>query len=291
MFLTRIALIFVFGVVFCPPALARTEVRFTHSVTGDSVAVYSKPSESSSIIYRLSLGEQVAISSKNRGQFKAVLFKASGRFQKGYVLESETNKWGLISPIVAEIPRKRFSIYASVIESFGWQGKRDLQTASDAIYSVGTFSGFSTFFAAGVDMPYGEEWAVRLGVVMRRSYLEGVTQPENSATEYKFGLEQDFIGASAGLRLRPKSWGAWSLMGGAEFSKGTSVDLKVLKGPSVNTSEVQLPYFMIFSGALLYEKLLSKDFAFEPALRLGVVATAEPVILIAEGLLTIKYYF
>lgn len=37
--------------------------------------------------------------------------------------------------------------------------------------------------------------------------------------------------------------------------------------------------------------MISTDFTFEPGFRLGLVATAEPVIFLAEGLMTLKYYF
>lgn len=80
--------------------------------------------------------------------------------------------------------------------------------------------------------------------------MEGVADLDNTATDYKFALEQNFIGASVDLRYRPVLWGQWSVMGGAEFSKGTSVTLKVLSGPGVDTSDIQLPYYMIFSGTV-----------------------------------------
>lgn len=261
----------------------------TRYTVRDNTEVYEHPKADSEVIHYLNTGDTVLVGGVASKKFRIIKFKLGQSIQQGYVLSQQIAGWDTVVNAVSS--RKRVSAFVSLHGSYQRQGERALQTSADSTYSVSEFSGFSQFLAAGVDFPYGEEWAIRLGLIVRNSYMEGKAKPDNTSTQYQFSLDQDFIGASAGLRFRPKAWGPLSFMAGAEFSKGTRVELKVLDGPAVDSSEVKLPYFMIFSGAVLYDFKLSQNLGFEPGLNIGVVATADPVIVLAEGLVSVKYFF
>lgn len=185
--------------------------------------------------------------------------------------------------------QRKTSIFVSVVESFQYREKRQFQTSADNFYEASEFTGLIPFFSLGVDIPYGDSWAFRFGFLMRKTNLEGEATLTDNSSIYRFLLEQNFIGGEAGLRYAPQKWGLWSLMGGVEFSKARSADLKVLKGSPISSGDLDLPLFAILSGALLYQRPLTKNLIIEPGLRFGTVVTMDPFILLLEAMVSLHF--
>lgn len=83
------------------------------------------------------------MASRNNGQFVQVRFKSSGKTKPGYVAKDAVVGWEIYTPQAQR--RSKYSIFVSTVGAYYRQGRRDLQTAADSIYSVSEFSGFSTF--------------------------------------------------------------------------------------------------------------------------------------------------
>ncbi|OFZ18391.1 MAG: hypothetical protein A2Z20_04030 [Bdellovibrionales bacterium RBG_16_40_8] len=184
--------------------------------------------------------------------------------------------------------KSRINYYISAVESYQFQGNRELQTATDDIYEISDFKGLSTFFSFGGEYLFGNGLVSRAGLIFRRIELKGEAAPISSGSKNIFLLKQDFIGLETGLRYKPKGWGAWSLMGGLEYSRGQKIELNVLEGPNVNTDNPKKSVYIVASTSLLYARNLGSGFYIEPALRMGAVMTMVPFIFLTEAVITLK---
>jgi len=70
-------------------------------------------------------------------------------------------------------------------------------------------------------------------------------------------------------------------MGYFELLQGLSVELKVTAGAPVATEDLKKPFFTSGGGALGYDFWI-KDQRIQLALRLGVIAFADPIIMVPE---------
>ena len=124
----------------------------------------------------------------------------------------------------------------------------------------------------------------------RQTVMSGVSQTDNSVTTNKLELTQNFLGVDFALAYRPQRWRWWAIKGHMEYSVGTSAKIAVLEGPPIDDSDIELPQFLVFGLSTSRTIKVSRRVRFEPAVKLGLAATANPPILIAEILGTIRLW-
>lgn len=258
----------------------------------ENVAIYQRPDKSSKIIGRARLGQKLPTESRPRRGFYKVQFRSRGKVRSGYVALDEAG-YSVIREIKKSL-RSRYAVGVSAIYSLQSQGARELETSHDTKYDITEFKGSSTFFRLYVDMPVSTDWASRLGLVMRKTSVEGDAILSGSATYSRFHLEQSFIGIEGVLKRYLLNDYFW--MGGvAEFSKGTKVGLKVISGTPVSQSEVKKPFFAVFSVAAGYDIPLVRSgnsaLFITPEMRLGGVVTTDPITYLVELAVNVGWAF
>ena len=254
----------------------------------ERLKAYSNPRISSKVLRKLQRGEE---------------FLHTGRTGRGFIEildeEGETlyvrRKDMLNSKLVKKKPAGPhgshhfgFDFYFSNQS----QGERELQTGTDTIYDVSEFSGSTFFFGGYYSLPLSKIWTGRISLKMRQTKMEGEATLQGSMSGNKsvFELTQNFIslgGAISRSFIYPNMY----MIGEVEFAKGTDVELVVTSGTPVNTSDVETPFFVIFTGGLGYHYEVSKKLLFSPEFRLGAVSTADPFILLMELRAGLGYRF
>jgi hypothetical protein len=181
------------------------------------------------------------------------------------------------------------SYYLWLIASYQYQAERELQAGSDSVYTLSEFTGISPYISIGVDRPRDEKWALRGGLVIRRTHMTGSAVVKDTPTRYKFQLDQQFVGLEGGLRYRPSQNSTLSYLALFEVSKAMKTELKVLEGSAIDTTGIEKPFFFVMSAAATYEYLFVDKWHLEFGLKVGAIVTAEPPIALAEGLVGVKF--
>jgi hypothetical protein len=268
--------------------------EFPYIVEGE-VDVYAKPEGEAWPVMTLAMGDRFRYVGGDYGDYRKIAFRFKGRLRAGYVLGTQVD-----SNASAEMKRKHPAagamlnqrwLTASLVGSYQQQGQRDLQTSADSIYEVTEFAGSTTFLGLGVDWPIRNDWALRSGLSLRKVSMEGSATAEGASTSQGILLEYQMVSLELALKHYFAAPARWVLSGGLEIAKTTGADLTVTDGPPLAETDIEFPTFYILSGGLHYDWSLGKEWAVEPGLKLGVIANAQPVILLSEGVLHIKYAF
>lgn len=195
------------------------------------------------------------------------------------------------APAKKNRPFERWSIGIQLIESFLYQWGRDIQTSADAVYQLSAFSGNTSFLALTLDIPINPTQSLSVGPVMRTVDMKGDAKSADSTLENKFNLLIDFVGVQVGIRYMPPNWDKWSWVSYFEYSKATKINLKVISGPQLDSSQLDKPNYYVFTTGFFYNLQMGKHFLLEAGGRGGLVTSTEPVTIVTEGLASIKYLF
>lgn len=251
------------------------------------VSVLRAPKAGAAVVHVLTFGDDVDVYSGEFSGYKKVRVRLRRGEKVGYVQTSLQRSWALTP--AKQFEGRPYTFYFSLVEAFYRQGERDLQTNPMTIYTISDFTGMSTFFELGIDYKLEDPWEIRVGLAARKMDLEGEAVADDAVTKNRFLLKESFLGLNVGAKYNPREWKRWGAIAGLEVSRGTSVDLVVLEGPPVDEGDIEMPVFSILYGGLTYQKQLNKHLVVEPALQLGSVVTADPVILMLEARLTLLF--
>lgn len=277
-------------------ALAKDPKGFELRVQSD-VTIYEKPNLDSDVMGILSRGDRAQISSKTSGLFRKILFHDDQQEQKvGYVLIAELGD----SEIVSKDPQNqkrpsywtRKSVGVAIMPSWLRQAESSFQLSDSSVYQTSEFTSSSLIYSAFVDFPVSETWGVRVYGTLRQTDFKGEAKLSGAAGNVptnQVSRQQSLYGVGfvSKVAFKPNSWW-WGL--GAELAFGNQVKLKI-NNIDVPTSENDKPLFVIGFGSLGGEVGLPflNKFYFIPELRVGAIATTDPVTLLVEGLLGVAY--
>lgn len=271
-FLRFLILIFVFLSV----QMASAEVVLRVS---EKLRARAKPRVKSRVVRILQPGDEL-VHTGRRGRGFIELEDEIGR--RLYVRRRDMLKSRLVKARdPSKAPRRNFGL--NLTFSSQSQSGRELQTGTDTTYDVGDFTGSSFFFGFHLDWPLVNQWVGRLGLGMREVSMEGdaTLQDSMSGSTSGFLLEQSFVSFSATMLRRFES-SKYYILGEVEFAQGSDVNLEVVSGTPVDTSDVETPFYVVFSAGLGRHFNVGEKFILSPEIRLGVVSTADPFILLGE---------
>ena len=264
----------------------------------EELRVFRRANRNSKVITRLSKGDVVVVSPKHYGQFRKVLVTYRGKKRGGYVhkhdiYESQIIKRSQLAKSNTQLAYSQYQgIGVSVAHSILRQGERSIETDASEVYQISTFESQSNFFSLFFDLPVGESSALRSYLSLRNTAFTGDAELEDvSAQSGAVVLNQTFIALGVFLKFysRKTSWYWWGL--GSELAKGTEVDLSVNGGTKLETTDEDLPFFVMASGGLGWDIPVYSSLYFTPEIRFGAVINNDPMILAAEAYLSFAYAF
>lgn len=260
----------------------------------EPIQVYARPNKSSSVLSQLGRGDRVPISEKSRRGYRKVLITYNGQRRTAYIRASDIRRSLVVERSYyskGRPLRERYAAGLTVTGSFLRQGERSVTSDADEIYEVSTFQSFTPYFGFFFHMPMGEKYALSLSVNFRETAFSGTAQVEGASEEGEVKLEQSFISAGCLVKIygsdSSQFW--WGL--GGELAKGTDVSLSVDDGTPVKTTDDDLPFFVVLTGAVGWDILLWDKFYLIPEARIGSVVNTDPYMLTGEVSVSGAYGF
>lgn len=183
---------------------------------------------------------------------------------------------------VGERPKK-WRVEFSVLESFIIQNPHLIQTSLNSNYNVSTFRGQNTNFSIGVDYKKDANWHWQGGFIYRHADTEGDSVEVGTGLTNRFRLEQVFYGVNGALMYHLSRNDNFSFGGYVEYSKGQSVDLKVVSGPPINSTGLGRPLYVIIEGVIAYTREIRKNHYLSLVGRGGLITTTNPQSFIGEA--------
>lgn len=269
----------------------------------EELPVYSKPTETATVISRLNRGDQVVVSPKFYGSFRKVLVTYKGRSIGGYVpgrllVRSYVKSRADMAKEKGERKRygSRYSLGLALVGSYLRQGESTFQLSDTLVYDTTAFQSFTTFFSVFLDKPLAATMGLRSYVSFRQTRFEGRVTERDSLSPTpmspKTTRQQSLTGVGLVLRNYGRPNSNWWWGGGGELAMGNKVTIK-FDGIAVTPEEEEKPVFAILFGAIGGDVALpiSRSLYLVPDLRLGSVLSTKPITLYAETFLGIAYQF
>lgn len=286
-------MLFYFGL---PPAWANSRIYMELAVM-EELVVYATANAKSDVVARLDIGDVVEISQKKFGRFRKVVMTVGGQKITGFVLSRKMAR-SQIRQRVEEIKRPNYNSKAgvglAVVPAWMNQEKSSFQLSDNSIYTTSAFTSSTLFFAAFMDVPLSERWAIRPYATYRNTDFRGTARSQSGGggmPSNKVSRKQTLFGLGAVVK-HYQSEGAWWWGGGVELAAGRDLKLNI-NGVDVPTSEKDKPFFLmtfVAVGAEIGFPYFNKIYLV-PDLRLGAIATTSPYTLYGESFLAVACHW
>jgi hypothetical protein len=193
-------------------------------------------------------------------------------------------------PAVDRVEHKWHASVA-VLETYFDQPARQIETNLNNVYNLSAFTGLNTSVYLGGEYTFSPGWRLMAGLVYRQVDTTGSANEVSDNLIETFKLAQRFYGAQVGLRYVLEKRKRWSLIGIAEYDRGTSISLTVTSGPAINPVDLPLPTYFSFSGGAMYAYPINDLYFVDLGVKAGAVITTNPINAFVEAAVGLRRDF
>jgi hypothetical protein len=188
---------------------------------------------------------------------------------------------------------RKWTLGANAHFSSASQGSRDFTSTEGDAYTIGQFSGTSSFFGGWIEFQWHQKVAIRALVNLRKTDMKGEARLKGSSSFVEpstVNRQQYLLGGGLMAKYFIFSTKPFWLGLGFEAGKAQKVDL-FIDGQKQPLAGTDLPAYFYGFVDLGYDWSLSSHWLLSPELRFGRVVTTDPGTNVYDIGLSIAYVF